>query len=84
MTDAVRAVTEHAFKSFDLCRIYAGVFEWNRASMRVLEKIGYVCEARLRKSITKDGRTIDQFLYAMVRESDVIDELSPIPFESRR
>jgi RimJ/RimL family protein N-acetyltransferase len=84
MTEAVRAVTEHAFKTFDLFRIDAGVFEWNRASMRVLEKVGYVCEARLRKSITKDGRTIDQFLYAMVQESDVIDELSPIPFESRR
>lgn len=28
---------------------------------------GYVREARLRKSVTKDGRTIDQFVYAMVR-----------------
>lgn len=68
MTEAVRAVTEHAFKAFDLCRIDAGVFEWNPALMRVLEKAGYVCEGRLHKSITKNGRTIDQFLYAMVRE----------------
>lgn len=68
MTEAVRAVTEYAFENFDLCRIEAGVFEWNSASMRVLEKAGYICEARLRKSITKEGRTIDQFLYAMVRE----------------
>jgi len=36
--------------------------------MRVLEKAGCVCEERLRKSITKDGRTIDRFLYALVRE----------------
>ncbi len=67
-TEALRAVTEYALKNFDLCRIEAGVFEWNPASMRVLEKAGYVLEARLRQSITKNGRTIDQFLYAMVRE----------------
>src|SRR6267142_447075 len=53
---------------FDLVRLYAGVFEGNRASMRVLEKAGYTREARLRKGITKDGRTIDLVLYAMVRE----------------
>ncbi len=67
-TEAVLAVTEYAFKTFDLCRIDAGVFEWNRASMRVLEKAGYVCEARLKKSITKEGQTIDQFIYMQLRD----------------
>jgi ribosomal-protein-alanine N-acetyltransferase len=68
-TEAVRAITNYAFSTFDLCRIYAGVFEWNPASMRVLEKAGYMREGRLRKSIFKDGRIIDQFLYAMIREA---------------
>jgi RimJ/RimL family protein N-acetyltransferase len=67
-TEAVRAMTEFAFASFDICRLYAGVFEWNPASMRMLEKAGYVLEGRLRKSVTKDGQTIDQVLYAMLRE----------------
>jgi RimJ/RimL family protein N-acetyltransferase len=44
------------------------VFEWNRASARVLEKAGYEFEGRLRKSVTKDGKTIDQLMYAVVRE----------------
>lgn len=66
-TEAVRAVTEYAFKNFDLCRIEAGVFEWNLASMRVLEKAGFECEARLKKSVTKDGITVDQLIYAMSR-----------------
>jgi RimJ/RimL family protein N-acetyltransferase len=34
----------------------------------VLEKAGYVWEARLRKAATKDGRTFDLLVYAMVRE----------------
>ena len=63
-TEALVAVTEHAFASYDLCRIYAHVFEWNLASARVLEKAGYVFEGRLIKSVTKDGKTIDQLLYA--------------------
>ena len=68
MSEAVRAMTDFAFATFDLCRVYAEVFEWNPASMRVLEKAGYSCEGRLRKSVTKDGQTIDQVLYAIVRD----------------
>jgi [ribosomal protein S5]-alanine N-acetyltransferase len=67
MTEAVRAMTEYAFENFDICRIYAGVFEWNRGSMRVLEKAGYEFEARLKKSITKQGQCIDEMVYAIIR-----------------
>ena len=67
-TEAVVAVTDHAFANHDLCRVYAHVFEWNRASARVLEKAGYELEGRMRKSVTKDGQTIDQLMYAVVRE----------------
>ncbi len=67
-TEVARAMTDFAFSSFDLCRVYAEVFEWNPASMRVLEKVGYSFEGRLRKSVTKDGHTIDQLMYAIIRE----------------
>jgi RimJ/RimL family protein N-acetyltransferase len=67
-TEAVIAMTARAFANHDLCRVYAHVFEWNRASARVLEKAGYEFEGRLRKSVTKDGKTIDQLMYAVVRE----------------
>jgi RimJ/RimL family protein N-acetyltransferase len=66
-TDAVRALTEWAFSNFDLCRLYANVFEGNRASARVLEKTGFTLEGILRKSVTKEGRTMDQWIYARVR-----------------
>jgi RimJ/RimL family protein N-acetyltransferase len=69
-TEAVRALTEYAFVTFDLCRLHAGVFEWNPASMRVLEKAGYTLEARHRKNVTKDGETIDRLVYALVRPGD--------------
>jgi RimJ/RimL family protein N-acetyltransferase len=68
VTEAVRAVTEYAFSTFDICRVYAGVFEWNPGSMKVLEKAGYDFECRMRKSVTKDGETIDELIYAIIRE----------------
>ncbi len=41
------------------------MYEWNPASARVLEKCGFILEGRLRRSVTKDGHTIDQWLYAL-------------------
>lgn len=66
-TAALCAVTEYAFATFELRRLFASVFEWNPASCRVLEKAGYTCEGRLMRSAIKDGKTIDQFLYAITR-----------------
>ena len=66
-TRAVRALTDWAFASFDLARISAGVFETNPASARVLEKAGFEIEGRMRRHVTKDGRTFDQLVYARLR-----------------
>ena len=67
-TEALIVVTDHAFANHDLCRVFAHVFDWNPASARVLEKAGYAFEGRMRKSVTKEGQTIDQLMYAMIRE----------------
>ena len=66
MTEAVQAVTSYAFKNFDLCRLWAGVFSNNPTSVRVLEKSGYEFEGRLRKNITKFGKTLDQLVFAKI------------------
>ncbi|WP_435006597.1 GNAT family N-acetyltransferase [Tundrisphaera lichenicola] len=67
-TAAVREVTRYAFDRFDLIRLQAGVFAWNPASARVLEKCGYALEGRLRSSVIKNGRITDQLLYASIRD----------------
>ena len=68
VTEAVRALSQHMFAHFDVCRIYATVFEENPASVRVLEKAEFTCEGRLRKAATKGGHTFDLLLYALVNE----------------
>jgi len=71
-TESLIAVTNHAFANHDLCRVFAHVFDWNQASARVLEKAGYAFEGRMRKSVTKEGQTIDQLMYAMIREENLL------------
>lgn len=67
-TEAVKAVTAHAFEKLEMVRVHAEVFAWNTASMRVLEKAGFVKEGVLAKSALKDRKVIDQVLYARTRE----------------
>ncbi|HEY7517692.1 MAG TPA: GNAT family N-acetyltransferase [Methylomirabilota bacterium] len=66
-TAAVRAVTEHALATPGLLRVFALPFAHNRASARVLEKAGFALEGVLRSSAMKDGRVLDQLLYARIR-----------------
>jgi len=70
-TAAVTAVTEAVFQHTSLLRIYAPVFSWNPASMRVLEKSGYVAEGILRQSIVKHGTLLDRVLYARTRAGEL-------------
>jgi [ribosomal protein S5]-alanine N-acetyltransferase len=66
-TAALEAVTAPAFAMFDLARIFALPFATNAASIRVLEKAGYVREGHLRQSVIKDGVIQDQYVYARYR-----------------
>jgi RimJ/RimL family protein N-acetyltransferase len=65
-SDALTAVTAYAVETHQLTRIFAVPFAWNAASCRVLEKAGYVLEARLRRSAIKDGKMTDQLQYAFI------------------
>lgn len=69
MTEVVQAVAPHAMQAFGLARLESWVFEWNPASMRVLDKCGFVREGVMRASAIKDGQLIDRVLYALVRRA---------------
>ncbi|MDR1988838.1 MAG: GNAT family N-acetyltransferase [Acidobacteriaceae bacterium] len=67
-TAAASALAAYALAQPQFVRLEAPVFIWNLASMRVLEKAGFVREGVLRKSVFKDGQLIDSVLYAKVRD----------------
>lgn len=70
-TAAVRALTRHAFCELEFARLFAGVFETNPASERVLLKAGYLFEGRFRKAILKRGKLLDQLVYSILAEETV-------------
>ena len=74
VTDAVRAACRYAFETFDLMHIFAGLFEPNIASRRVLEKAGFVLEGRLRQHVTKLDVTMDDLIFGLVNESRVAQQ----------
>jgi len=67
MSKVVIRFTEFAFKKFALNRIFAEPYIKNTVSVRVLEKAGFVFEGKLQASVFKDGKVLDQFLYAKIR-----------------
>ena len=67
-TRALAGLTRFAFTAYELERLYALPLASNTASCRVLEKVGYQLEGRLRRSAIKDGVVQDQLLYSILRE----------------
>jgi [ribosomal protein S5]-alanine N-acetyltransferase len=65
-TAAGRALLDYLRADERFVRLEAPVFEWNPASMRVLDKLGFERETVLRKSVLKDGQLIDSVLYSYV------------------
>lgn len=67
-TEAVQHMLEYTFKTFPgLIRIYARVFEYNKASMKVLEKNGFHLESVQQKSAIKNGRITDEYVWVKFR-----------------
>ena len=66
-TEAIRQMTEYSFYYFDIVRIYAEVFENNKASMRALEKNGYYLEGVRRKSVFKNNVLMDDYIWVKLR-----------------
>jgi [ribosomal protein S5]-alanine N-acetyltransferase len=64
ITNALNEVVKITFENDHIHRIYAGVFEYNLASMRVLEKAGFIKEAILKQSIIKEGKLYDEHIYS--------------------
>jgi len=66
MTQAVKSMTSYAIRNLKLHRIFAEPYSINPASLRVLEKAGFICEGMLRSNAFKDDKVLDQFLYSYV------------------
>jgi [ribosomal protein S5]-alanine N-acetyltransferase len=63
---AVKIIVQFGFNNLGIMRIQTGVYEYNPASQRVLEKCGFLKEGIFKKAIYKDGGLWDEVRYALL------------------
>jgi len=63
LSAALPPATTYAIEHFELTRVFALLFSHNTASMRALEKAGYVREGFMKQATIKDGVVHDEYLY---------------------
>jgi len=73
MVRALTALLDDLFRRTRLERIEARCAVDNDASQRVLERIGFVQEGRLRSYFRLHSRRVDNFLYSMLKEDWLAD-----------
>ncbi len=68
-TEAVRLMLKYAFEYLNLNKVWAGVIEGNKASIRVLEKNGFKLVGRMRKHEWVPGAGYqDSLVFEILRE----------------
>ncbi|MDR2937283.1 MAG: GNAT family N-acetyltransferase [Rikenellaceae bacterium] len=70
VTEALRALVGYVFETTEITRLFAPVFDFNAASMRVLEKAGFSKVGVLHRAAVKNGRVIDLHYYELLKDDD--------------
>ncbi len=67
MTKCASEFIKFVFSNYDIIRIQSLVFDWNKPSIRVLEKLGFVYEGKSEKAIFKDNKITDEHRFALIK-----------------
>jgi len=67
---AVKLMVNHTFASNNYERLFCKVFQYNRPSMRVLEKAGFKLEGIGKMAIQKNNKIFDEHLYAILKQTN--------------
>jgi RimJ/RimL family protein N-acetyltransferase len=62
-TEAIRQMVSYVRKEFDIVRIYAEVFEYNKGSMKALEKNGFYLECIRKRGAFKNNVVLDDHVW---------------------
>lgn len=65
ISSAIPEMVKYGFDNFQIIRIFARPYGPNLASQRVLVKSGFKLEARLEKTIFKNGEFLDELIYGI-------------------
>jgi RimJ/RimL family protein N-acetyltransferase len=65
-TDALQLLLKYGFNELRLHRIYAIIFEYNEASVKLFDKNGFKFEGRHKEARFWDGKFHDELVYGIV------------------
>ncbi|GAB3926279.1 GNAT family N-acetyltransferase [Larkinella terrae] len=71
-TEALKELIRYGFSSLELHRIEAGCAVGNKASMKVLEKVGMVREGCKRKILPIRGEWVDAYFYSILETDQTV------------
>ena len=66
-TEAIKTVVKFAFETLELKKVWAGVYEQNKGSIKALKKVGFTEEGRQKRHYLSEGKYIDGISMAIWR-----------------
>ena len=72
-SETIQLLKDYIFNELNMNRISINILEYNKASIKLFEKMGFVLEGVQRKAIYKKGKYNNLYLYAILKE-DYINE----------
>lgn len=67
-TEALKQMIDYGFSELKLRRISAGIMDYNKASARVLEKVGFQFEGVSKWAILKNGVVCDEIRFGILNQ----------------
>lgn len=84
-SEAIKLVARYYFRELGYQKLAALVYSFNERSLRMHEKLGFVFEGRLRRTILTQGRHYDTICFGMTKEEfDLLDMASTPPLLGKR
>lgn len=65
--EALKLIIDFGFNSLNLKRIYARVMHPNIASAKLLEKVGFKLEGKLRKHVFRNNKWMDELYFGLLK-----------------
>lgn len=70
ISKAIPIMVRYIFDTFEIERIQASVFSWNKSSMHVLKKNGFKLEYIAKNAVFKNNVLTDEYCYIILKKSN--------------
>jgi RimJ/RimL family protein N-acetyltransferase len=69
LTEMIRLALRYGFRELNLNRIEVGVHSEHWRAIRIVQRIGFAHEGCLKQALYRNGRFVDEYRFAMLREN---------------